>query len=190
MSSKRSFRYLASVVTLYPRSNRPLPFSLRKRDFLISKKVYSCTFFFLEPFQISRYTRYGGAKVGWKYGVGGRISHGFREWPPEAFNQLANSTVLYPSKPLTKNSSEGRKSREGWEKSRYPSRGGFCVNAPAALLLSSEDICRPRVMLSVAFTCLSVYFGACLDNRLNFELSWWYSITSGIVAKLGFCFEG
>lgn len=140
MSSKRSFRYLASVVTLHP---RPLPFSLRKRDFLISKKVYSCTFFFLEPFQISRYTRYGGAKVGWKYGEGGRISHGFREWPPEAFNQLANSTVLYPSKPLTKNSSEGRKSREGWEKSRYPSRGGFCVNAPAALLLSPRTYVAP-----------------------------------------------
>lgn len=144
------------TATLFPSENR-------KRDFLISRKVYSCTFFFLEPFQISRY-RYGGAKVGWKYGEGGRISHGFREWPPEAFNQLANSTVLYPSKPLTKNLSEGRKSREGWEKSRYSSRGGFCVDVPAALL----HYISPRTYVAPA-SCF--YLPFCLFSRVSRQLT-------------------
>lgn len=79
--------------TLHPRRNRPLPFSLGKRDFLISKKVYSCTFFFLlDPISRYRDIRWG---KGWVK-IWGGISHGLREWPPEAFNQLANSTVLYP----------------------------------------------------------------------------------------------
>lgn len=96
MSSKRSFRYLAISILLLstPAAIRPLPFSLGKPKTRFPNLEESIQLHLLLPPRpdIEIQIRWGKSWVK----IWGGISHGLREWPPEAFNQLANSTVLYP----------------------------------------------------------------------------------------------